>query len=450
MTRSLPVPTDAAAEARATLVALLAISITVRLALAFTYEPVVLADTGTYVRLAEQIRDLALEGYNGQRTPVFPLLLLMGGLDPHGAWLIHSLLGVATSVLLFLLALELGAARGPAFLVGLIPTIFVNQLLLEATVAPETATAFLVVLTLFVVLTRTLRRTSLHAAALTGLLIALTALTRPPYIVLAPVLALFLLLAPGALRLRRAAVLLFTAAVPVIAWAWFNAVAVGQFGVTTLMGYNLSNHSGGFIELADERYATIRDIYLRHRERRIAETGLHSMTVFEARKDLLEATGLSEPALAEQFKDLSIDLFKRYPDRYAVSVAKAWVSYWTAPFYWWKPAQVRGLAVIETIKTLWRVEQPVIRLANLALVLLVAWMLFQAAAAAVKGQLALLLNDRAFLGLLLMGTVVLSFSLFQALFEYGENGRYSMPTQSLTIAFVVLYAHRAIQRAKFA
>jgi hypothetical protein len=38
--------------------------------------------------------------------------------------------------------------------------------------------------------------------------------------------------------------------------------------------------------------------------------------------------------------------------------------------------------------------------------------------------------------------------IFQAFFEYGENGRYSIPTQQLAVAFVMLYASGLLDRRR--
>jgi hypothetical protein len=78
----------------------------------------------------------------------------------------------------------------------------------------------------------------------------------------------------------------------------------------------------------------------------------------------------------------------------------------------------------------------------------VTLLVLQVAVAAARTSLWAVVADRRLLALLLTGGSVLWFSVFQALFEYGENGRYSIPTQQIVFAFVVLYLSWAWDRRK--
>jgi hypothetical protein len=95
-----------------------------------------------------------------------------------------------------------------------------------------------------------------------------------------------------------------------------NALTVGQFSLSTRLGLGLMNHSGAFVEYADPRYSTIRDIYLRHRtevvrspEAQTHRQGEQYLTIFYALDDLKAATGLSQNELSRELQKLSLDLF---------------------------------------------------------------------------------------------------------------------------------------------
>src|ERR1700754_2908108 len=75
-----------------------------RLGFWFIYAPVSFPDTGTYMRPAQNILARDFSTYDGRRPPGYPLVLAIAGLSPNRAWAIQSLMGLATSVLLFYVA----------------------------------------------------------------------------------------------------------------------------------------------------------------------------------------------------------------------------------------------------------------------------------------------------------------------------------------------------------
>ena len=69
------------ARAKVLFLALILIGILVRVIIWFNYEPIVYNDTKLYAELAGYIQKLDFDGYNGARTPGYPLWLLLGGLN---------------------------------------------------------------------------------------------------------------------------------------------------------------------------------------------------------------------------------------------------------------------------------------------------------------------------------------------------------------------------------
>ena len=122
----------------------------VRLVLLLVYPPLRQPDTSTYLSLAQQIASLDLSSYDGGRTPMYPLLLLLGGQDARVVYFMQTLLGIAASVLLFLTALELKRSITLAIFVGLVPTVLLNQLFMEANLLTEHLAGVLAVGSLYV------------------------------------------------------------------------------------------------------------------------------------------------------------------------------------------------------------------------------------------------------------------------------------------------------------
>jgi hypothetical protein len=133
---------------------LVTICVLVRLLLWFNYKPIVYNDTPLYLDLASYIRHLDFQGYQGERTPGYLLLLLLSGLNYQIVWLVQSVLGISISLMLYLIAKHQTESVGLAFIIGLAHTLSINQVFFEASLLTETLTTFLVVLSLLLLVWR--------------------------------------------------------------------------------------------------------------------------------------------------------------------------------------------------------------------------------------------------------------------------------------------------------
>jgi hypothetical protein len=398
-----------------------------RVALYYAYAPVTYADSGTYLRLAHEIMRWDFAGYDGQRTPGYPLLLALVATNVQWLWVVQSLLALLTAFLVYALLRRAGVAAGWSLAAAVVDLSILNSMFFEPAVMTETLTAFLLVAVCYLVGGLVTGKARAGTPWLLGLSTALLTLTRSQYVVLIPVFALILwwLMREGKSRAILAFVI--AASAPVLAWAAFNKSQTGEFTVTTLLGYNLTNHSGAFMELAPDRDAVLRDIYLKYRDANVAETGTHAMTIFRARRELLQATGLSEIGLAKEFQRISVELFAAHPLKYAASVAAAWMSYWTVPNYW-QVDKIRGASLAAVLKGVWSVQHWLLRALNAALILLLPLVLWRT----LKDRRSL--SDGMRIAVLIAASVG-SVSVIQALAEYGENGRYFIPSEPLVLVF---------------
>lgn len=395
--------------------------------------PVRFPDTETYESMAQQIRSFDLSRYEGWRTPVYPMFLLALGGDPALIWFAQAALGVGTTVLLYLFVGRATDSRPAGAIVGLFHALALNQLLFEAAIVTEALTTFLLVLTLFLAQRTKDTRWPLRRSVGIGALGGIVTLTRPLYAVVGPVIAVSIVLTRKVGSLRSAAILSSVFIAGVLAWCLFNKATVGYFGITTLAGYNLTNHSGALMEKAPDRFADIRDIYVKHREERIKAGMTHRMAIFGARDDLKSATGLSDVELSRQFSGVSMWLFLHYPTDYAKSVGAAWLSFWAVPtpaieLRYSSPQVARAFGVISTV------ERWLFRGAYVAFLLLSLPTLWKAWVRERGGSPGW--NSAA-----VLVSTVLAASALQALVEYGENPRYGVPTQSLAVAalFISLF-----------
>jgi 4-amino-4-deoxy-L-arabinose transferase-like glycosyltransferase len=399
-----------------------------RVFIRLTYEPIIYPDSGSYEKFTRQIQQGDLSLYDGTRTPVYPLLMLGAGLNYKLLWLIQSILGIAISAMLFRIALNHTRNNLLSLIIGLSYTLSLNQVYFEAIILTETLVTFLIVLSLLLVQKGHLQGNGVMYYALAGIISSIAGLTRPLFIFLAP-LYLIALIPPEPLwrKIRYAVVFIIPFIVIIFGWCLFNKLKLDYFGPTTLTGYNLTQHSGAFMELAPDEYSQIRDIYLKFRQERIAESGTHSMTIWRAAPEIQKATGLSFSELSKQLAKMSLTMFIHHPVLYSQGVFKAWVRFWSSPNYWKRdklhPQRLAGLMI-----AIWWAERVVLLAINFLFLVIVLYFLYQ--------NLFRKHVSNSVLDLLIIA-IVISASIIQALTEYGENGRYSIPIQPLVI-YVVL------------
>jgi hypothetical protein len=247
---------------------------------------------------------------------------------------------------------------------------------------------------------------------------------------LLPLLAVALALQLGRSRTRVVLAFVVTAAMPVFGWLQFNKAMTGHFGMGTLVGYSLSNISGGMIEHVPEEYAVERDVYLKHRAVAMANGGDWECTIFLAADDLKRATGLDDLGLSEQLTKMSLELFRRYPRAYLANFARQVRQFWTSPTVW-KLELVRNRSAATWLRLAWKLERPIlVGLNGLFLVIgaVLAWRI-------VRRSLAWTHLERT---LVVGALVVLGSCAMQAMLERGTSGRYAIPTQPVVIAICLL------------
>jgi hypothetical protein len=414
--------------ARTAAIALVLIGILVRVPLPGVYSVTMYDDSTTYFALAQQLRHLDFANYTGWRTPGYPLLLLIAGANHQWLWFLQFALGIGVSLVIFAMSLNASHSVSLSFVTGLSQSLVLNQLFFESAILTETLCTFLVALSCLLI-TRMLldARPTARFALWCGLATSFVALTRPLYVLLGPLYLLLIISRCRGRAIKVAGTFAVSFGLPVFLWICFNHVILGYSGMTTLLGFNLTNHSGGFIDYAPD--STIKDVYLKYRARRASEGKDHAFTVFEAAEEMEAKTGLSRTQLSRQLTKISMDLFTSHPLLYAASVARAWWSFWAVPNYW-RVEQFSDAKTASVFQTVWKWQQWGVRVGNVLFVFGVSILIPLLLSARSK-------SSRMLRFLAVLATIVLSVSLGQALVEYGENPRYSIPTQPLVICFVM-------------
>lgn len=404
-----------------------------RIGLYLLYRPVAYSDTGSYRRLAEAVANGWLR-YDGTRVPAYPAFLALFGSDER-VYAAQLVLGLLTTLLFFYIGWRLSGRGWFGALAALAHTLNAQQVLFEANLLTETLAVFFIALVLAGMAwllagsERPLWRV-FPAALGVGLCGALAALTRPLFIFLPFWAALALLVLWRARpRVRWGAALSAGLAGLLLLAAWINFIHghYNRWGLTTMTGYHLIQHTGLFFEYVPDEHAAIRDTYLEYRALRIAETGSAGNAIWDAIPALQKASGLGFYDLSDELARISIRLILEHPLLYLKNVIEGWVWFWKAPVYWsmqsfhpaWLAEPMRGVILV---------ERGLLVTANLAFVgfsLALVWK---------KARQALRMD--AFLWFAL--TSIWLTSIAQTLLDHGDNPRFLVPLQTLVV-FLVLW-----------
>jgi hypothetical protein len=397
-------------------------------------------DSSTYVQAA---RDWLSGDYSvgqGRRTLGYPLVIALVGESPTVLLWANAVAGTISALLLFHIAFVLTRSTKAAFLAGALHTLNLQQLAQEALVLTETLSATTVIATLSAAVHVLQRwragRPALFGAVGLGVLATWALMTRPQFLflpMLLPLAALWVMRSgrrwlPPAGALVPAAAVVLPAALLILAWASHLQAKTGHFTMSTQSGFGMVNHVIDYVELAPDRYRPARDVLQQVRDARIAAVGHSRNTIWYAWPEIQRVTGWSLPEASAEMQRMCVDLFAAYPGRYAMSVASAWVDFWTVPIFW-QPESIRPPQLQTALQALWWIEHKLLRGANLAFVLLLA---------AVLVVPALRRRLRWDTELTVLSLTVIGSSLIQALADQGASSRYALPTQSVVVLVLVV------------
>jgi hypothetical protein len=415
------------------LASVIVLSLFVRAALWFTYEPVEYSDSGAYFRLATALQDYTLSGYDGSRVPGYPLLINLLGSDPGAIWFVQMFFGVLTASLLFWIAWRTTSSVRIGSIVGGLQAVFPASVLFEANMLTETLTLTLITLTIALFLAYNRAEASywkFALACLLGLSASVVGMVRPIFFPLTFWILPFVWFVSDAGWKPRLINVIIYALFPLIlqgGWLYYMKTHYRVISPTAIGGYSMVQHSGEFFESLPDEHAAVRDVYIEYRDEQIEARGSQNNAIWQAVPALTESTGLNFYELSRRLSRLSWKLIREHPVGYAVNVIEGWIWFWKAPVYW--RADLISNSAVRSAIQIW--------------VLLGRWM-------AVMANLAFLLIGSALVisqkvrewvkidpMLVLVGGFIGWTSILQSLFEHGDNPRFLVPLQMFVIYFVV-------------
>ena len=411
-------------------------AIVIRLAVFLFYNTInIRSDSQNYIDLAAYLTQFNLEGYPGNRTPGYPLLIALANNSLVITVIYQTILGFITTLLLFDFSKRVSKSVSIAFWVTFITSSFIHFVFYEFVILTETLSVFLVVLSFWTIEKHQLltRDSNKKYYLLLSVILTLLYLTKPLFIYFSLGFAIFYFVKHFRHSLQqtfsKSIIVLLIPFLAYYGWNSLNKKNIGYFTNTYYFGINLAQTATSFFDKAPQEDALIRDIFVRNRDS-IAEVlpDKYAMSVWFAHEELIEKTGLSPQNLAGELGRISKNLFKEHPDLYAKQVLNSFYLFfgnqdsikWTYSF---KNKSFRYILV-----RLWhKFEKHLLVLFNILFIMFSIKQLILFFKS--KGKL-LDMN-------LFIVCIVLSGALGQALVAFGSNSRFAFPFLPLIVYFVV-------------
>ncbi|NIR53131.1 hypothetical protein GWO43_31210 [candidate division KSB1 bacterium] len=311
--------------------------------------PIMVTDSSAYLRIAQDLQDnLKLDEVHG-RVPGYPILLLLtNSSEEPTRFLFFTQLflhfGAVLLLVYFLNYLTISKKIIALFLfLALIPP----SVVLTAYVLTETLTQFLIIMGV-VFLLLGIDKGKVFFIIISSIALSLAALVRPTFqlvfIIPFGFVILYMFLTRKARRqlILGAIIILLFPSLILGGFAWSNYKNHHFFGLTPLLGFNLSTRTARFIEELPDEYAQVRKTLIRIRDReRVAyrtegskrpwHNSSHNglLYIWLTVPELQRITNIKNlPELSNDLLKLNLLLIRKAPLQYLKEVLIALPTYW--------------------------------------------------------------------------------------------------------------------------
>lgn len=318
---------DSAPDTLKVILLLIVISAIPRLVSFFFCDPVLANDSTNYYRQAMFWATWDITIYRGWYPPLYPLFLLSCFFNWKLVFFVQSILGIATSVILFKITYRHTNSLRWAFVAGLINSLSFNQLIFERVVSSETLARLMMVATFwqFQSVMRPAVSFPRKPLIVLGLMVALTFFTRVNLLPTTAVFLLCIMLNSSFNRpVKRLVVSMVAFLFPVIfaftSLCSFNKCTIGTFTPSAAFGWAFVCDHADLIKLAPDEYKDFRDPFLGLGDFNLEPGDRPWQAYFIARK----TNGLGIVAFSRRLAEMSLSICMNHPMEYLECVPIGW------------------------------------------------------------------------------------------------------------------------------
>jgi hypothetical protein len=384
-------------------------------------------DSQGYIDLSNHILALSYSGYDGMRTPGYPILLALSFGNLYITIFYQFIFGIITAVLWYLLLQNLRFSKKQSLYITLFLQTFIHVYFLETAILMESFVLLLMSLAFYLV---TLNKQTFTIYLILGLVFGYLVFTKPFYLFI-PCLIYGFWFLKNPRNYKALASKLIILVFPIMAYLGWSSVIKkhhGYFSSTTLMGIYITQNCVRFAEKSPEEFKWLFEPYVAYRDKAIAENKNLAMSIWYAYDDgAYNKYHMEFSEISNALKDYAIVTIANNPMEYLHQVVfYSWKYFWKPNIYW-NYNDFNFKYANKIFSTIWFAQKSILYVFRMIFLFLIPLIVLKA------------INKRKFdMGFVIM-TVVFAGSVLQAILTYGTNDRFSFPFEFLIIISVLLY-----------
>jgi 4-amino-4-deoxy-L-arabinose transferase-like glycosyltransferase len=281
-------------------------------------------DSYDYIEYAESIKNFSMISPDAIRTPTYPALIitsqLLFGENYYSIVIFQSILGAFS---LLLIASIFGKENKNAIFISALIFLAMSQFsFTDLNILTESAATFFLLLFIRFLYYIIEKNFHFHQLILFCILIAIIILLRPQYLFVFTCLGIFLIYKKYS---NIGYYILLTILIISLSYSSFNYHYNNYFGLTSLIGFNLINHTGNYVEKYNHKNSMFIDLYIETRDIRSSNGLANEMTIWPVLRILEQKEGFDRIEFSKFLTDLSFSLIINYPMDYTKSVSRAFI-----------------------------------------------------------------------------------------------------------------------------
>ena len=384
-------------------------------------------DSEGYIELSDYVRNLNLSGYNGIRSPGYPLLLALAFGNLFMVVFYQQLLGVITSIVWYFTLQNFIFSKKESLVITVFLQTFLNIYFYETAILMESFVLFMISIIVYF-LTRS--GLSFLKLMLLSFLVGYLVFTKSFYVYFPFLIYIFYLIRNNQTRKEwfKGLVIFVFPVLFYFGWCYVNKINTGYFTSSTMMGIYMSQNCVRFAENTSEDYQWLAKPYVEYREKSIKEDRDLAMAIWYAYNS--GAYGQYEmnlPDFSNQLKNYAVYTIKSNIWNYLSQVVfHSWRDFWKPGIHWnYKDFNFRHANKL--FAGVWYVQFVVLLSFRLMFLFLSPYLILKA------------IKNRQFSYDVMLIIMILATSVLQALITYGSNSRFSFPFEYLMIVVVLMF-----------
>lgn len=276
--------------------------------------PISAPDTHGYIFLAETIEHGTFREYNFARTPGLPMLMILAGHNYKTMITVQYVIALVSIISLYRLIYPAVERSCISLICTSIYFFNLNIWSLASSILTDSLATSLALIAISFMYISVINENSAKYVIVSSIIISFSILVRP---ILATIMIAYIIVYLVKKPTRRYYFALFSPLVIVLPWVYILWESTGEIGLTTLMPKNITNHTGAFLEYADDEYSSMRDPYIEERNSR----GTHVMTIFGAQNAMrANYPDLTDTEYNDELMRMSLSAIRNKPFLYIKSV----------------------------------------------------------------------------------------------------------------------------------